>query len=40
MSEGVEDLAPISGRSAAVSVCQVITGQALPVLYVVGMRES
>lgn len=39
MSQGVEGLAPVSGRSAAVPVCQLFTGRGLPVLYVLQMKE-
>lgn len=38
--EGVEGSASISGRLAAVPVCQLLIGQELPVLYVLGMKES
>lgn len=40
MSQGVEGLAPISGTSAAVPVCQLFTGQGLPVPNVLEMKES
>lgn len=39
-TESIEVLALVSGRSAAVPLCQLLTGQALPVLYVLGMKES
>lgn len=38
--ESVEGLASISDRLAAVPVCQLLIGQGLPVLYVLGMKES
>lgn len=36
----VEGLVSISGRLAAVPACQLLIGQELPVLYVLGMKEG